>query len=165
MLEFLWENFFRTKQDSIKNFLSEQAIFAYLSPKEIRLIERLVHHRSYFPGETIFKPSSSIGMYMIIKGKVHISYEDNDKQKAPLIVSRLAEKDFFGELSLVQESSYQKTTAVAIESTEVVGLFKPDLMQLIEKYPKTGSKILLALCEVMGVRLQKAGEKLSEISS
>lgn len=164
MIDFLWKNFFQTEKQSIYNFLQNQPLFSTLSVKEIRLIERIVYHRSYFPGEVIFKPSSNIGMYMIMQGQVHISYEDKS-QEDPLILSRLKEGDFFGELSLVQEKGYQKITAVATEASDIYGFFRPELLQLTIKHPKIGCKIMMKLSEILGIRLQKAGEQLATHSS
>ena len=160
MIDFLWKNFFRKKNSSTVDFLKQQTLFSSLTPRELRVVERLVHNRSYFPGEVIFKPGSSIGLYMILKGKVNILYEGKGNGESS-IVSRLGEGDFFGELSLVQDKGYQKTMAKSVESCELLGFFKPEMMSLIEKSPKLGSKILIKLSEVLGMRLQKAGEQLA----
>ena len=159
MADFLWENFFRNKKSSFREFLGEQKIFSSLSDKELKLVERIVHLRSYFPGEIIFKPGSSIGLYMVLKGEVHIFYGEPTQDK-PVVISTLKEGDFFGELSLVQEKSYQKTSARAETTVELLGFFKPELMSLIDKSPRLGCKILIRLSEILGTRLQKAGEQL-----
>ena len=160
MIDFLWNNFFKKKQNSISSFLQNQPLFSTLTPRELRVVERLIHRRSYFSGEVIFKPGSGIGLYMILKGKVHISYTGSD-EKNPLVIGQLGEGDFFGELSLIQEKGYQKTTAKAVEASELLGFFKPEMTSLIEKSPKLGAKILTKLCEILGMRLKKAGEKLA----
>lgn len=162
MIDFLWNNFFRKKNNSISDFLKQQMLFSSLAPKEIRIVERLIHHRSYFSGEIIFKPGSSIGLYMILKGKVHILHEKGEEHS---VISCLEEGDFFGELSLVQEKGYQKTMAKAVEPSELLGFFKPEMTSLIEKSPRLGSKILIQLSNILGSRLQKAGEKLAQFSS
>ena len=148
------------KPQSPTQFLEKQALFSTLSPRELRVVERLIHSRSYFPGEIIFKPGSSIGMYMILKGSVDIFFE-TDQEQRPL--SRLGEGDFLGELSLIQEKGYQKTFAKAAEPTELLGFFRPEMMSLIEKYPKIGVKILIQMAGILGSRLQKAGEALAQI--
>ena len=158
MSDFLWTNFFKKDKDSTIRFLSQQILFSTLTRKELRIVQKIIHPRSFFAGETIFKPGSNTGMYMIIKGHVQIFYEEAGTDS--LLVSSLREGDFFGELALAKEKHYHKTSAKAEESCELLGLFKPELMSLIQKTPRIGSKILLQLTEVLGVRLQKAGEKL-----
>ena len=162
MNQFLWENFFRKKNKSNIEFLKTQPLFESLSVKELKLVERLVHHRTYFSGEEILKPGSSMGLYMIVKGKVNIFYDSPNEEKSS-ILSRLSEGDFFGELSLVREKGYHKTTAKAMEPAELLGFFRPELLSLIEKSPKIGSKILMKLAEILGLRLKKAGEQLGAV--
>ena len=164
MIDFLWKNFFRNERGSTLDFLKNQPLFSSLNTRELKMVERLVHHRSYFAGEVIFKPGLSIGMYMVFKGQVQIFYEEESGQ-TPHIITSLKEGDFFGELSLVQEKSYHKTTAKATEAAELIGFFKPEMMSLIEKSPKLGVKILMQLLEIVGLRLKKAGEKFSKLST
>lgn len=158
MIEFLWNNFFKSKNQSKIDFLKKQPLFSSLNNKELRMVEKFIHHRTYFSGEVIFKPGSSIGFYMIMKGRVQITYgEDNPSH------TQLEEEDFFGELSLVQDKGYHKTTAKAIEPSELLGFFKPELLSLIENSPRLSARILMKLSSILGLRLKKAGEKLMEI--
>ena len=164
MPSFLWENFFRKKSPSYDHFLKEQPLFSALTSRELRILKRILHERAYFPGEVIFKSGSSIGFYMILSGEVHIFYGDSQKEEKNL-VNRLKQGDFFGEMALVQDQVYQKTLAKSAAHSNLLALFKPELISLIEKHPKLGVKILIKLSETMGLRLQKAGDKLSQMSS
>ena len=158
MLELMWKNFFKNKNESQISFLKKQVLFSSLKEKEIRILEKSIHQRSYFSGEKIFKPGANTGFYMILKGQVEISYDMPDGDQ--VVVSLLKEGDFFGELALVQDKGFQKTTAQAASTTELLGLFRPELMSLIDKYPKIGSYILIKLSSVLGERLKKTGEVL-----
>jgi len=162
MIEFLWNNFFKSKNQSKIEFLKRQPLFSALNNKEIRMVEKFIHHRTYFSGEVVFKPGSSIGLYMIMKGKVQITYGDSSDT---VNVSQLEEEDFFGELSLVQDKGYNKTTAKATEPSELLGFFKPELLSLIETSPRLSARILMKLSSILGQRLQKAGETLMELHS
>ena len=164
MIEFLWNNFFKSKNQSKIEFLKKQPLFSALNNKELRMVEKFIHHRTYFSGEVIFKPGSSIGLYMIMKGKVQITYGDNNSSDT-VNVSQLEEEDFFGELSLVQDKGYNKTTAKATEPSELLGFFKPELLSLIETSPRLSARILMKLSSILGQRLQKAGERLMELHS
>ena len=160
MIEFLWNNFFKSKNQSKIDFLKKQSLFSSLSNKELRIVEKFIHHRTYFSGEVIFKPGTSIGLYMIMKGQVQITYGDDNPSN-----TLLEEGDFFGELSLVQDKGYHKTTAKAAKPSELLGFFKPELLSLIETSPRLSARILMKLSGILGLRLQKAGEKLMEIHS
>ena len=160
MIEFLWNNFFKPKNQSRVDFLKKQPLFSSLSNKELRMVERFIHHRTYFSGEVIFKPGSSIGLYMIMKGQVQITYGDDNPSNM-----QLEEGDFFGELSLVQDKGYHQTAAKAITACELLGFFKPELLSLIETSPRLSARILMKLSSILGLRLKKAGEKLMELHS
>ncbi len=158
MLELLWKNFFQNKKGSQISFLKNQILFSSLKEKEIRILEKVIHQRSYFSGENIFKAGFNTGFYMIVKGQVEISYDMPDGD--PMVVSVLKEGDFFGELTLVQDKGYQKATAQATCATDLLSLFRPEFMSVIDKHPKMGSRILIKLSEVLGERLKKTGEVL-----
>jgi len=159
MIEFLRDNFFKSKNQSKIELLKRQPFFSALNNKEIRMVEKFIHHRTDFSGEVVFKPGSSIGLYMIMKGKVQITYGDSSDT---VNVSQLEEEDFFGELSLVQDKGYNKTTAKATEPSELLGFFKPELLSLIETSPRLSARILMKLSSILGQRLQQAGETLME---
>jgi len=53
---------------------------------------------------------------------------------------------------------------VAIEKTDALGIFRPDLFDLINENPKLGNKILLKLSQILASRLRETTEmKLKEI--
>ena len=162
MQQFLWKNFFKSKNVSYTDFLKNQVLFSKLTRRELRIITRILHERSYFPGEFIFKPHLNVGFYIITQGSVQIFYGDSVESSATPITT-LNEGDCFGELSLVQDKSYPKTWAQASQNTEVLCLFRPEFKSLIEKHPRLGFKVISQLAEILGARLQKASEKLSQI--
>jgi CRP-like cAMP-binding protein len=53
---------------------------------------------------------------------------------------------------------------MAVEKTEALGIFRPDLFDLIESNPKLGIKILLKLSQRLAGRLRETTEmKLKEM--
>ena len=45
----------------------------------------------------------------------------------------------------------------------MIGFFKPDLMEILERSPATGIKITFRLAEVLGKRLKETTEKVSDL--
>lgn len=162
MQRFLWNNFFKSKKKSYLDLLKNQPLFSKLSRREIRIVSRIIHERSYFPGEFIFKPHLNVGYYIITQGSVQIFY-GNSIENSGQPIATLKEGDCFGELALIQEKGYPKTWVQSVQNTEVLCLFKSELTSLVEKYPRLGFKVFFHLAEVLGTRLQKASEKLSQI--
>ena len=161
MIDFLWKNFFKKEEKNIETILKENPLFESLSGKELRLLSNLVHQRSFIPGEFIFQEGKGLGMYIILSGKVNILHSNSNGAEA-VVISQLKVGDFFGELCLAQEKGYHHVSAQAAEESKLLGFFRPDLLNLTEKNPSTGVRILMKLGEILGERLQKAGEKLSQ---
>ena len=161
MVDFLWKNFFKTEEKSIETILNGNPLFESLNSKELRMLSNMVHRRSFIPGEFIFLEGKGLGMYIILSGKVSILHGASSGGEST-VISQLNEGDFFGELCLAQEKGYHHVSAQATEESKLLGFFRPDLLNLTEKNPSTGIRILMKLTEILGERLQKAGEKLSQ---
>ena len=101
-------------------------------------------------------------MYIILSGKINILHGNSNNTESS-VISQLNEGDFFGELCLAQEKGYHHVSAQAIEESKLLGFFRPDLLNLIEKNPNTGIRILMKLSEILGERLQKAGENFHNL--
>jgi len=65
--------------------------------------------------------------------------------------------DFFGELALV-DGEKRSASAIAINNVRTVVIFKPDLDEFVEKYPKKGIRILKAISQIIATRLRSLNE-------
>jgi CRP-like cAMP-binding protein len=159
----LWSNIFRQREEQgdITTTLARVPMFKNLSRAELNLVKNLIHLRKYQPEEVIFMEGQpGTGMYLIASGGVDICL--NYKRENQIDLVKLKEGDFFGELSLLDESP-RSATAIAIGATELAGFFRSDLMDLIEKSPLLGNKIVLALAEVLGERLRATNKELRHL--
>ena len=171
MIHYLWENVLRKKQDenNVLSFLKNSFLFKDLSPNEMEFLAHIVHVRHYEPGEKIFRQGDpGVGMYLIFSGSIDIimhdpSFEPKAAENQEIFITRLEKGDFFGELSLIEEPSYRSATAVSINKCTLIGFFKPDLLQVIQRNPLTGNKISLRLAEILGKRLRETTEKVTEL--
>jgi len=96
----MWGNIFRntTKQeDNIYTVLSKIPLFSDLNKKELKSIERIMHHRTYNPDETVFHEGDpGVGMYIIVTGHINISFGKEGK-----LLAVLSNGEFFGEIALL----------------------------------------------------------------
>ena len=76
-----------------------------------------------------------------------------NKKSQETIISTLSEGSFFGEVSLVDED-VRSANAMATEDSEILGFFRADLMNLIDRNPRLASFILYQLSTVIGKRLR-----------
>ena len=148
-----WKAIFRKETNPVKEiflFLKKTALFEGLPNKHIREVARLVHKRSYHPGEIIFRQGQKgAGLFLILKGNVEIN---STKEGVTLNLAHLDEGSFFGELSLFSEEP-RTATATSKEETILLGFFQPELETLIQTKPRTGNAILLAFTKVITNRL------------
>jgi CRP-like cAMP-binding protein len=162
----LWENFFRSRKkedDSLEKLLLEVPIFSQLTSRELRQVSSIVHRRQYAAGECIFTQGDpGLGMYVIEDGKVEIIFRDDAGAEKKLAV--LSDGDFFGDLSLLDESP-RSATAIAKTESKIIGFFRPDLIDLLSRSPKLGTKILFKLGEVIGTRLRVTNEQVGKLNA
>src|SRR4030066_1830979 len=157
----LWENIFKFRQketDEIDNILIQIPIFQDLNNRELRTIKRILHQREYKKNEVIFNQGDvGLGMYIIVKGTVDIVCDPGRP-----ILTELHDGDFFGELALLDESP-RSATAVTTMPAELLCFFKPELLDLINRNPKLGGKILFKLAWTIGERLKSTNEQIREL--
>lgn len=171
MIQYLWENVLRKKSDenNVLNFLKKSFLFKDLTTSEMEFLAHIVHVRHFEPGEKVFNQGDpGVGMYLIFNGSIDIimhdpSFEARANENAEIFITRLDKGDFFGELSLIEDPSYRSATAVSITKSTLIGFFKPDLLQVIQRNPLTGNKISMRLAEILGKRLRETTEKVTEL--
>lgn len=162
----VWKNIFsgRTvRKGSTQELLSRVPAFAHLSPRELREVAAIVHKREYRSGEPVFHQGDpGLGMYIIQEGSVSIVISEADGSTKELAV--LTEGDFFGELALLDESP-RSADALCKTDCLLIGFFRPDLLEMIERKPGLGVKIVTKLAEIVGERLRKTDKELSKLKS
>jgi CRP/FNR family transcriptional regulator, cyclic AMP receptor protein len=132
-----------------------------LTPKELRVLELVVHTRTYEAGEPVFvETEPGAGMYVIRSGRIDIVL--NYKAENPLILSELEPGDFFGEMALLGDTA-RSATALARQRSELIGFFHPDLIEIINLHPGMGAKISIGLARTLAERLRYTNTQLRDI--
>lgn len=159
----LWHNIFRKKLDeeSLAYFLKNLPLFSELSPRALSTLEELVHVRSYQAHETIFEEGDpGSGMYMIRSGSVEIFAKGENSVDHEL--ARLTPGDFFGETTLTAPAP-RSAFARTLEATELIGLFRADILEIAQRKPSVSSSILFGLTRVVSERLQAASLEIRRL--
>jgi CRP/FNR family cyclic AMP-dependent transcriptional regulator len=157
----IWENIFRrTNEEESETALALRhvPVFTDLSKREIRAVEKIVHVRDYKAGETVFQQGDpGLGMYIVITGQIQIVNTEDPEN--PVVYSELNDGDFFGDLALVDDST-RSASAIAHTGTRLVAFFRPELKNIITRFPELGNKILMNLAKVIAQRLRKTNDLL-----
>ena len=162
----LWRNLFSQRvirEGTIEEVLSKVPAFANLAPRELKEVAVIVHKREYRSGEPVFyQGDPGLGMYIVKDGEVSILIQGKDGNERELAV--FGDGDFFGELALLDESPRSANAVCKTECT-LIGFFRPDLFELIEKNTTLGIKIVLKLAEIVAQRLRHTDKELSKVKS
>ncbi len=159
----LWSNIFRKNpaEESLGGFLGTVPVFAGLVGRDLTFLENLVHLRHYQPQEGVFAAGDpGSGMYVIRSGRVQIFLPHTDGREEEL--AQLGPGDFFGETTLTAPAM-RSASVRALEHTDLVGLFRADLMELASKHPAIANRLLFGLTRVVSERLQAAGQEISRL--
>jgi len=156
----MWANLFRKrppwKQTAIR-LLQETPIFEGMPRRVIAQLVDSMHHRVYRDQEAVFrKGDQGLGMYLVLGGQVSVSVDSTE-------LARLLPGDFFGEVALFGEQA-RTADAFAHGDTELIGFFRPDLEEWVERSPKQGSQVLSRLGKVLAQRLRASNERFSDQS-
>ena len=161
----LWNNIFRKKhdEDSLAYFLHNLPMFAELNGRELKLLEKMIHLRNYNASELVFEERDpGTGMYMIRSGGVGIYVENPSGEEEELAI--LGPGDFFGETTLTAPAP-RAATARTLEPSELVGLFRADLLEMVERQPTMTSRILIGLTRIISERLQTASMEIRNLNN
>jgi CRP-like cAMP-binding protein len=160
----LWNNIFRKKhdEDSLAYFLNNLPMFAELNGRELNVLEKMVHVRNYGVSEIVFEEGDpGTGLYMIRNGGVSILAKNHQGTDDELAL--LGPGDFFGETTLTAPAP-RSATARTTEQTELIGLFRADLLEMVERQPTLTSRILIGLTRIVSERLQTASQEIRNLN-
>ena len=158
-----WGNLFRLRnreEDELYDVLSQVPIFKDLSRRDFSRILGILHRRNFAAGEAVVREGDvGVGMYVILDGTVDIVQTGEDSSEIKL--ASFSAGDFFGDQVLVDESP-RTASAITREPTQAIGFFRPDLLELIDRNPRLGLKIVMRLSQMISVRLRHTNRLLKQ---
>jgi len=154
-----WANLFKAtaEKNDLEKLLRAIPPFHELNKKDLSLLSTIIHQRSYLAGEYIFyQDDPGIGLYIIREGEVKVQRIVEEGTVIPL--ASFDKGDFFGELALI-DGAKRTASAIAVTDVRLAVIFKPDLDEFVERYPKKGIKILQGIAQVVTIRLRQLNEE------
>lgn len=144
---------FRRKKDTSRTErLRALSLFVNLTPRELKIVDGLLHEREFLKDEVIFdKGDEGQAIYIIIDGRVLICPLGRPVDGQMI---ELGPGTFFGDLALL-DNSVRNAQARAAVNTTVAVFFRADFMGLLETHGVIASKISLQLARHIGKRLRE----------
>jgi len=141
-----------------EDLLRQVPLFSGLDEEDIQSLIGAVTRRKYPKDAVIFFESDpGDAMFMIISGRVKVTILSDDGRE--IILSILSDRDFFGEMALL-DNEPRSATAIAVEDTEVAVIHQKDFLSIVEKRPRVAINLLSALSD----RLRKANHQIGSLA-
>jgi CRP/FNR family transcriptional regulator, cyclic AMP receptor protein len=139
--------------------LSSVPLFRDFDQDELAQVAQLVTTRRYEKHQTIFREGDpGHTFYVILSGSVAVVRITPEGRET--ILSILKERDFFGEMSVFDTSSRAAGVRTLTEA-EVGAIERDDFLNLIDRNPKIGRLLVIALSE----RLRAANRLIAATTS
>ena len=128
-----------------RSMIENISIFAGLTPEDLELIEQRMVRRSY-PKSTIIlsEGDSSDSLYLILSGKVKVFLNDESGKEA--IINYQEAGEYFGELSLIDESR-RSASIMTVEKTNLAVITKQAFYQIMNDNPAIAIHLLKDLVQ------------------
>ncbi len=141
----------------ISDFLKNLTIFSGLDEDTLNQISKIGMRKSFSKNSVIiFEDEKSSAFYLIIKGKLKVSRVSDDGKE--VILTILNEKDFFGEMSILDEAECS-ANVIALENSEIFIIQRNEFLNLLNKYPD----ISIALLKELINRIRYADTKIKSL--
>ena len=141
-----------------EDLLRQVPLFSGLDEEDIQSLIGAVTRRKYPRDAVIFFESDpGDAMFMIIAGRVKVTILSDDGRE--IILSILSDRDFFGEMALL-DNEPRSATAIAVQDTEVAVIHQKDFLSIVEKRPRVAINLLSALSD----RLRKANHQIGSLA-
>ncbi len=144
-------------------FLKSLPFFEMLNHKQLLVMSRILHERTYQKGEYIFEMGQPAAALFIIKtGTISIEMLTDRGNSGQ--IATLTDGDFLGELALLDDS-VRSASARVVKTTSTFALFRNDLLSLIPTQPEIAAHVYKALALVIGERLKATNLLLGQSQS
>jgi PPM family protein phosphatase len=146
----------RTTEVSLKlEVLKGMQMFRYMSYKELVRVSNIAELIELSPDQLIFSTGQpGNAMYVVLAGAVRLA-------KGDTVVAELVRGHHFGEMALV-DHSVRSLTATATERTRLIVIDRKDFQDIIKREPALATKMLWSFVQVLGERLRKTTNDLSD---
>lgn len=178
LVKYFWQanTLTRDSKDNIPKFFRNTKMLSSFTDNELRILTKYFHLRSFEPNEVVFEQDQTgFGFYIIYHGHIDIvvkpssSTEDGARigsgahDDGLIQVARLEKSDYFGELALLQENSIRTASAIATDHAVLLGMFKPDMDELLEYHPHVAAKFLKSISMLLANRITNVTSEIKTL--
>jgi CRP-like cAMP-binding protein len=165
----LWQRLFSSSKDTPASreeaFLKHVSFLKSLNPRELRMLMRYLHLRSYAAGEFIFKEDfPHVVVFLVLEGEVELLPHRNAQNS----MMTLGPHHFLGLIEMFTGTK-RLGSAIAKTDCQLYAISKFDFKDYIKQNPRTGVKILyginLALARMLSSTIYPVDEEICDEDS
>lgn len=155
-----------SKHNSIPKFLRSIKVLAQFTDYELKIFSGYIHQRKFSNEEIILKEGDTgFGFYLILNGQVEIFAQrnrilENEVESYQQFIASLSKSDYFGELALLEQQNKRNATAVSKGNSNILAIYKPDIEEMIDRYPIVGAKFLQSIALIVAMRFNRVTDEL-----
>ena len=142
-------------------FLKKIRPFSSLTDEETWFIRKISSEVSYKEGHKIFtEATEGNGFYIVLSGRVKIVKESALKKEE--VIAMIKEGEFFGEMSLLDESK-RSASATAFSDTEMFVIKRDDFKRVLSTNDVLAVKLLWVFIKTLSQRLREIDDRMADM--
>jgi CRP/FNR family cyclic AMP-dependent transcriptional regulator len=154
---------------SHSSILLQADIFQGLTPQQIERVAAICEEKHFGVAEIIFEETSaSDELYIIARGEVEILVDPSlvsdrtDTPSRPTTIAKLRRGQSFGEMALVDQGLRSASARSATNNTHLIVIPRPKLLDICEKHPELGYRLMYNLAADMALKIRNSGLMIRE---
>jgi CRP/FNR family cyclic AMP-dependent transcriptional regulator len=140
--------------------LKTSPLFEMLSQPELEVLAELSKLRRYAPGDIVFEEGDlGDSLYVIVMGQLDVVKRVDPSGER--LLATLKDRDFFGEMSLV-DKEYRSATVRARSEAQLLQLSAENLVAFRRTYKDGFAFLLINIARVLSGRLRETNQLLAQ---
>jgi len=140
--------------------LKTSPLFEMLSQPELEVLAELSKLRRYAPGDIVFEEGDlGDSLYVIVMGQLDVVKRVDPSGER--LLATLKDRDFFGEMSLV-DKEYRSATVRAKTEAQLLQLSAENLVAFRRTYKDGFAFLLINIARVLSGRLRETNQLLTQ---
>jgi CRP-like cAMP-binding protein len=140
--------------------LKTSPLFEMLSQPELEVLAELSKLRRYAPGDIVFEEGDlGDSLYVIVMGQLDVVKRVDPSGER--LLATLKDRDFFGEMSLV-DKEYRSATVRAKSEAQLLQLSAENLVAFRRTYKDGFAFLLINIARVLSGRLRETNQLLTQ---
>lgn len=139
------------------DLLRKIPMFANIEPAKLKLLAFTSERISYSGGDVLFdEGEAGDAAFVIISGQAEISIATDE---GPLVVARLADHDFVGEIAILCDVP-RTATVTAVTDLEALRISKDLFFRMVKEFPEIAVEVMRELAH----RLENTNSRLRDVA-